>query len=208
MNDGLTVRRLESFGDLFEDGQRFLERNNAAAAAFGERFTLHQLHHQVTTAGRSLETMDDGDVRMAQGREQPRLALEASQAFRVVSDRFGQDLDCHFAAERAVERAVHLAHTAGAQRSDDFVRADTGPGGERHETFRDYNARILCAFGTLPRGRSLRLVPRSSVCWRRPAPRAHRISRWPRCCRSSFFATSFCCQAWWDPLTWHTSALS
>ena len=107
--------------------------------------------------------MDNGDVRMAQGREQPRLALEAGQAFRVLSDRFGQDLDRHFAAERAVERAVHLTHAAGAQRSDDFVRAETGPGRERHETFRDYNARTPCAFGTSQPGQSPQPVRRSSV---------------------------------------------
>ena len=65
---------------VFEDVQRFLERDGAAAAPLGERLTLDELHHQVVTAGRALEAMDDGDVRVAEGREQPRLALEAGQA--------------------------------------------------------------------------------------------------------------------------------
>jgi hypothetical protein len=43
-----------------------------------------------------------------------------------------QDLDRDVAAKLGIAGAVDLAHAAGAEESQQFVRAETGTGGERH----------------------------------------------------------------------------
>ena len=44
----------------------------------------------------------------------------------------GKNLDGDGAIEAGIDRAIDLAHAAGADRRDDFVRAEFGAGGERH----------------------------------------------------------------------------
>ena len=61
---------------------------------------------------------------MIQGGEHLRFAPKARDAFRVVHNRIGQDLERDLASERHVTRAVDLAHSAFAQRRDDFIRPD------------------------------------------------------------------------------------
>ena len=57
-------------------------------------------------------------------------ALEARQPVGVIRKRGRQDLDCDIAIEARVPRPVDLAHAAGADGGEDFVRAETSAGSE------------------------------------------------------------------------------
>ena len=59
-------------------------------------------------------------------------AWKRVQRVAVVDEVLGQHLDRDVALEARVARAVHLAHAAGAERRQDLVRAETGPGREGH----------------------------------------------------------------------------
>ena len=58
-----------------------------------------------------------------------RLALESGEAFGIGGDRSRQDLDRDVAIEARVAGAIHLAHTAGAERLQDLVAAEAVPAG-------------------------------------------------------------------------------
>jgi hypothetical protein len=55
------------------------------------------------------------DVGMIQRREDFRFALESREPFAIVGDVGGQDLDRDFALQLRVARAIHLAHSPGAE---------------------------------------------------------------------------------------------
>jgi hypothetical protein len=133
VNDRLRMCRLESFGDLFEDLQRVVNLSRSAKTAFRQRLAAHQLHDQVAGVGRAFEAVNHGDIRVTQGGEQPRLTLEAGETFRMLGDFSRQHFDCNFPTERAVQGPIDLAHPAGAQQIDDFVRSQIRPAGKSHE---------------------------------------------------------------------------
>jgi len=70
------------------------------------------------------------DVGVVERREHLRLALEPRHAFGIRGERVRQDLDRDLAPERRVRRSVDLAHSAFADRRDDFVDAESGAGSE------------------------------------------------------------------------------
>jgi hypothetical protein len=80
-----------------------------------------------------LEAIDVTDVRVIQRREQLRLALEAREPLRIACDRLRQDFDRDVAIQRRIARAIDFAHPAGANRTDDLVRAETGADREHGE---------------------------------------------------------------------------
>ena len=67
---------------------------------------------------------------MAEGREHLGLALKPRHAVGIAGKGLGQDLDRHVALELEIARPVHLAHTTGPERREDFVWAETGAGAE------------------------------------------------------------------------------
>ena len=56
-----------------------------------------------------------------------RLAFEAGDAVRVGFERLRQNLDGDIAAEPCIARAIDLAHAAGANQLDDFIRPEAAP---------------------------------------------------------------------------------
>jgi hypothetical protein len=59
-----------------------------------------------------------------QGRDAPGFALEAGFEVGIRGERGGQNLDRDRAIEARVFRLVDLAHAAGADRGEDFVRTE------------------------------------------------------------------------------------
>ena len=78
------------------------------------------------------EAVDRGDVRMIQGGEHFRFALEARQPIGVGGERGRQDLDRDLALELRVGRPIHLAHAAFADRRGDVVDAEARAGSQGH----------------------------------------------------------------------------
>ena len=66
---------------------------------------------------------------MRKRRHGARLAFESGAPFGVGGDVGRQDLDGDVAAEARVARAIDFAHSPRAERTDDFVRTETGAGG-------------------------------------------------------------------------------
>ena len=112
MNNPLFVCGLERLGDLFRDRQRLVDRHRAARDRLRQILALDQFHHEGVQAGRFLEPIDRRDVRMIEGSERLRLALESDQTFGVSGECVRQDLDRDLATERRVCRPVDLPHPA------------------------------------------------------------------------------------------------
>jgi hypothetical protein len=84
---------------------------------------FEQLHDCV---GRFLVRADvenGKDVGVGQCRHHFDLALESPQRLGVPGHGLGQDLDGHVAFQPAIARTVDLAHAAGAELADNFIRA-------------------------------------------------------------------------------------
>ena len=58
---------------------------------------------------------------MIQGGEQTRFPRESRPALRIRGEIRGQNLDRHIAPKFGVARAIHLAHTPGAEKRGDLV---------------------------------------------------------------------------------------
>ena len=72
--------------------------------------------------------MNRGDVRMVEGGQQLRFALEARNALRIAAERVGKDLDRDVAPELGVARPVDFAHPTHSERGENFVRSEAHAG--------------------------------------------------------------------------------
>ena len=123
MDDPALVRRLQPLGDLEEQRNRFVHRDRPSRDPLREVFALHQLHDQEPCVAVGLKSMNGRNVRMVQGGERLRLALEPSQPLLVFGERFRQHLDRHLTLELRVARPIHLSHAARTERAKDLVVA-------------------------------------------------------------------------------------
>ena len=82
----------------------------------GERRPFDQLQNQRGRAARLFDAVNRRDVRMAQRREDFRLALKARGALGIARHRLRQHLDRDVALQPRVARAIDLAHASGAER--------------------------------------------------------------------------------------------
>ena len=116
VDDPLSVRRFQGLRDLTADPQSFFERDRAAREPLRQRLSLDELQHEEARSARLFETVDRRDVRVIDGRQGARFALEPGQVLRVPRQRVGQNLDRHVAAQTGVSRALDLPHPSRAQR--------------------------------------------------------------------------------------------
>ena len=146
MDDPLFVRRLERVGDLRDDRQRLGERHRAPQQPIRQRLPLDQLHDQEMLAPRFLQAVERGDVGMIERRQDFGLALETRDAIGVSSEDVEDHLHGDLAAQPRIARAIHLAHTSGAEYREDLVRAEPCAGGNGQA--RIYSVRIVnwCRF--------------------------------------------------------------
>ena len=121
MHDPALVRVLERFADLLCNPQRFIDRNRTGPDAIRQRWPFDQFHHQRMSAAGIFEAVDRSDVGMVQRGEDFGFALEPRHALGVARECFGQDFQCHIAPELRIPRAVHLAHPARTNSSENFI---------------------------------------------------------------------------------------
>jgi hypothetical protein len=69
---------------------------------------------------------------MIQGSDGAGFAREPSQGLGIARDVLGKDLEGDVARQTRIMGAVDRAHTAGAERSADLVRTESGSGHEGH----------------------------------------------------------------------------
>ena len=144
VHDAFGVRRLEAGCDLQRQIDHIGGRHRLAVNTAIQRFALEQLHHQITDGcgirdlgfgtrkRRVSEVVDGADVRVTQGSDGARLAIEALAKPRVRGQMRRQNLNRDAAVEAGVVRAIHLAHPAGSQESLQFVPAEACAGRHRH----------------------------------------------------------------------------
>ncbi len=130
VNHTLGVGFLEAGDDLDGDGQRVVDRHRPADQALGQRFAVDPLEDEVGRPVQPFQAVDGGDVRMTEGGEDARFALEPPQAPGIAAEGVGQALDGDFPIERGVEGAVDAAHAARTQQVEDLVAADLLAEGE------------------------------------------------------------------------------
>ncbi len=124
MDDAFVMGRLKRERDLTCDLSRLVERYRTARDAIGQRAAFEQLEDEKAARRRLLEPVDGADVRVIERRQQLRLALETRHALGIIGQRRGQQLQRDVAAQRGIAGAIDLAHAAGTEQRDDFVRAE------------------------------------------------------------------------------------
>jgi hypothetical protein len=125
VGDAFLVRRFERLGDLPRDRQRLVEWNRPARDAVSERLALDEFEYERVRLTAVLEPINRTNVRMIERGQHLRLALETCEAVGVERERVGDDLQRDVAIQLGIAGAIDLAHAAGAELADDFVRADT-----------------------------------------------------------------------------------
>src|SRR4029079_10976506 len=171
------------------------------ADGFREGGTVNQLEDERADAARFFQPVNRADVRMIERREELRFLLEAGQAVRTLDEARRQDFQRDVAIQLGVARAIHLAHPARPDGSDDLVRTEAGPGSKGQGGAPDYTAGApLASRKTLKRSpqrtrRTQRffgfvsVVPFVSLVFR--IPTAHRVApdaaapRWPPTCSAA-----------------------
>ena len=128
MDDPLLVCRFEGFGDLARDGERVIDRHAATRDPIREGVPLDELENERVGVAAVLKAVDRADVRMVERSEHLRLALEPRETIRILCERVREDLQRDLAVQLRIARAIHLAHAAGADGGEDFVRAEASAG--------------------------------------------------------------------------------
>ena len=149
MNDPFIVSGMERLGDLARHGQRFVHREWSAHDTIGQRRALDELHDERTYevsafGGTFLKAVQLRDVWMVQRSEDLRFTLKPRNAFGVVSEVVGKDLDRHIATQLRVVRTIDLAHSPGAKLHpylDTPIRVpERGPSRDYGMRFSDWQA--------------------------------------------------------------------
>ncbi len=132
MHNPALVRVFQCFANLLCNRQSVCQRDRRFCDAIDERRSFHQLHNKRMHAGGIFKTINRCNVRVIQRGQDFGFAFEPARAFCIASQRFRQDFERNLAPEFGVPGAIHLAHAAGAERGDNFIRPKFGPRGEPH----------------------------------------------------------------------------
>ena len=97
-----------------------------------ESLAFEELRHGVGDAVLVAHIVNRQDVRVRQRGQGFGLALETRERLGVERHGLRQDLDRDVAIESCVPRAIDLSHSAGPDRREDLVGAQTSTLGESH----------------------------------------------------------------------------
>lgn len=126
MNDTLLVRRLQRVGDLARDRQGLLGRDRTLFDARLQRLAFDQLNHNASRLAGLFDAVDLRNVGVIQRREHMRLTPKPCQAFGIVGECGGQQLDVDTATQLRVCGLIHLSHAAGSEVPHDLVMCEFG----------------------------------------------------------------------------------
>ena len=132
MDDAAGVGRLQPARHLCRNRNRPGRRERSNLNELAQHAPVEQFGDGIAHAVLVPEVVNGEDIRMGQGRDDPRLALEARDAIRIRSDGIRQHLDSHIAAQVPVVRAIHLAHASGPERRENLECAKTSAAREGH----------------------------------------------------------------------------
>ena len=132
MDDAQLVRGFQGLRDLLRDRQRVGQRDGPMRDALRERLPLDQFEHQRMRGAAVFEPIDRGDARMIERGEHLRFPAKSRQPVGIGDDGGRQNLQRDVAIEPGVASAIHLAHAAGAEKTNDVVGTEAGAGGQCH----------------------------------------------------------------------------
>jgi hypothetical protein len=98
----------------------------------GEGLSFDVLHDEKVDAVLVSDVMEGADVWMLKRGDGARLAFEPLTEIGIGGERRGQDLDGDQAIEPDVPGLVNLAHAAGSQRAQDFIRTEADARSQAH----------------------------------------------------------------------------
>ena len=134
MHDAVLVRRLERFGNLTGNRQRFVNRDRSLRDAVCQRRAVDELEDEGPLRTDFLRSVDLRDVRMVERRQHLRLALKARDAIGIGGKEIRKNLDGDVAAQPRIAGSIHFAHAACADGGDNLVRSESSAGSEGHRS--------------------------------------------------------------------------
>src|SRR5205085_6908036 len=111
---------------------RLAPRHRGTAQPGTQGLAFEQLRYRVGTSPIATEVMNRQNIGMRKRSHRPSLTFEARQRLRIVGETFGQYLDGHLTVQPGIARPVNFAHSARAERRQDFVRAEPSADGKSH----------------------------------------------------------------------------
>jgi hypothetical protein len=132
VHDAVPMRVLERVDDVDRVLKQLLDRQRSGEQALAERLTLDVLHDQEWNAVVFAEVVQRADVRVIHRGERAGLALESLLPCRIRAQVARQDFDGDRPIQTRVDRPVHLAHAAGAERRLNLVGTKTSARDENH----------------------------------------------------------------------------
>src|SRR5688572_7561572 len=151
------MSRVERAGDLLCRTPEHVEWQWSSDQPIGERFAGDELEHQEVDRGSggwpaavprriTAHIEERADVRMTERRDGAGLDVEPLPRFRVHGEIGGHRLDGYRSIQPDVAGPIHLAHAAGAQQFENFVRAEVSPRGQHHKERADYSVHTPSEF--------------------------------------------------------------
>src|SRR5213078_20139 len=133
MHDAAVVCGRERLRDLHGVVDRLAYWQRGAAEPVPQRRSVEQLGHEIERAIVYADIEDGQNSRMVQRARGAGLLLEAAPAIWILTDLRRQHLDRDISTQPFVTCAIHLAHSASADRRNDLVVVELGPRYDRHE---------------------------------------------------------------------------
>src|ERR1039458_1417884 len=124
MDHTFFVRCLQAFADFDSAFQTLCWRQRPFDQAICQRLAFQKLHYEIVHSLLMADIMQSADVRMVEGRNSTCFAVEALFGFRIVRKMCGQNFYGDGAVESSVTGAIHLTHTASAERRLNFIRTE------------------------------------------------------------------------------------
>ena len=125
MGNARAVRGRDGLGDLDGEVEAGPQLRLARLETVAKALPLQVLLHDEMDAVLMPDIEHRGDMRMTERRRRARLALEPTEAVRIVSELLGQDLDRDLPAQACVGSEIDGTHAALAELVTDFVGSET-----------------------------------------------------------------------------------
>ena len=120
VNDAALVPGGKPAGNLDRVFDRPSGCERAAVHLLAQRVPFEQLRDDERDALMNARVMDRDDIRVIQAGGGARLPFEAPLPIRVARERRRQHLDRHLPVQVWIPRPIHLAHRAGAERTENL----------------------------------------------------------------------------------------
>jgi hypothetical protein len=166
MDDPFLVGGGQRVSDLDRERKEPVELEASGWQHLIEALALDQLHRQEMDPVGLLHRVDGDDVRLVEGRDRLRLALESLQPLCIRRHLGRQHLDRHLAVERRVGRLPHLAHASFAQLGGDRVVRERSadhevPVARGRGILEEGSRSRACRMTALRPARAIRLTPKA-----------------------------------------------